>query len=52
MEQKKDIKKTIGLTIETYDKIKSYCKKNGLKITWLTETVLLNYINENEKNEK
>ena len=46
MEMKKDTKKTIGLTIETYDKIKSYCKKNGLKITWLTETVLLNYINE------
>jgi len=49
MEMKKYTKKTIGLTIETYDKIKSYCKKNGLKITWLTEAVLLNYINKNEK---
>jgi hypothetical protein len=52
MAQKKDMKKTIGITIETYDKIRSYCKKNGLKITWLTETILLNYINENEKIKK
>ena len=43
------LKKTIKISPEAYDKIRSYCKKNGLKITWLTETVLLNYINENEK---
>jgi hypothetical protein len=48
----KKLKKTITISHEIYDKIKSYCKKNGLKITWLTETVLLNYVNENGKNKK
>jgi hypothetical protein len=48
MEMKKDTKKTIGLTIETYDKIKSYCLENGLKIGWLTERVLLDYIKTNK----
>lgn len=46
MEKKKNSKKTIGLTTETYDEIKSYCVKKGLKITWFAETVLLNYINK------
>jgi len=43
------LKKTITLSNESYQQIKEFCQKNGLKITWLTETVLLNYINENEK---
>jgi hypothetical protein len=46
----KQQKKTITLNSSTYDKIKSYCIKNGLKIGWLTEQILLNYISkENEK---
>ena len=46
---KEKIKKTITINSETYDIIKSYCQKNGLKITWFTEKTLLNYITENEK---
>lgn len=50
MEKKKDIKKTIGLPDKSYQLIKEYCEKNGLKIGWFSEKVLLDYIKE--KNEK
>jgi hypothetical protein len=50
--EKIEIKRTITLNNESYQQIKEYCQKNGLKISWLTEKVLLDYINIKEKNEK
>jgi len=44
MEKKKNIKKTIGFTPQTYNLIKEYCGQNGTKIGWFTEKILLDYI--------
>jgi hypothetical protein len=44
-------KKTVTLNEDFYLKLKQYCQEKGLKISWLVENVLLNYI-KNEKNEK
>jgi hypothetical protein len=43
------MKKTIGISIPSYIIIQNYCKENGLKISWLTEKVLLNYIEQQKK---
>jgi hypothetical protein len=44
------MKKTITINEEPFNLIKNYCEKNGLKISWLVEKILIQYIDkENEK---
>jgi hypothetical protein len=43
--------KTITITENTFNQIKTYCSKNGLKIGWFTETTLVHYINNQEKHD-
>lgn len=50
MENEKNTKKTIGISSPSYIIIQNYCKENGLKISWLTEKVLLDYIKQQKIN--
>jgi hypothetical protein len=50
--KEQNIKRTITLADNTYQQIKKYCSENGLKIGWLTEKILLDFISKNNKNEQ
>lgn len=43
------MKKTITIEQDKFNIIKKYCEDNGLKISWLTEKILLDYINQQNK---
>lgn len=40
-------RKTVNITDNVYKSLKEYCDKNGLKIRWLLEKIIIEYINEN-----
>lgn len=41
-------RKVINVNEETYNKLKIYCEKNGLKIVWVIDKLINKYIkNEN-----
>ena len=44
-----DERKTVSVTRDVYKSLKEYCDKNGLKIRWLLEKIITEYINENNK---
>ena len=44
-----DNRKTVSVTGDVYKSLKEYCDKNGLKIRWLLEKIIIEYINENNK---
>ena len=37
-------RKTISVTEDAYKSLKDYCDKNGLKIRWLLEKIIMEYI--------
>ena len=41
--------KTINLPEPIFNQLKQYCEKNGLKIGWLTEKIISEYIKQNDK---
>jgi predicted DNA-binding protein len=43
-------RKTVNLDAETYNHLKDYCDKNGLKIRWLLKKIIEEYINEPKDN--
>lgn len=40
----KSKRKVINVNEETYIKLKSYCAKNGLKIVWVIEKLINEYV--------
>lgn len=40
----KSKRKVINVNEETYYKLKSYCEKNGLKIVWVIEKLINEYV--------
>lgn len=40
----KSKRKVINVNEETYTKLKSYCEKNGLKIVWVIEKLINEYV--------
>ncbi len=43
-----DNRKTVSVTEDVYKSLKEYCDKNGLKVRWLLEKIITEYIkNEN-----
>ena len=40
-------RKTVNVNADVYKQLKNYCDKHGLKIRWLLEKVIKDYINEN-----
>lgn len=40
----KSKRKVINVNEETYNKLKSYCEKNGLKIVWVIEKLINEYV--------
>jgi predicted DNA-binding ribbon-helix-helix protein len=42
-------KTSITVSNDFYAKLKEFCNKKGLKIGWLVETTLLNYIKKQEE---
>jgi hypothetical protein len=44
-----DDRKTVSVTKDVYKSLKEYCDKNGLKIRWLLEKIITEYIKD-EKN--
>lgn len=40
----KSKRKVINVNEETYTKLKSYCAKNGLKIVWVIEKLINEYL--------
>jgi hypothetical protein len=47
----KNIKRTITIPDDSYQKVKNHCDKNDLKIARFVEKVLLYYINEQKNKE-
>jgi len=43
--------KNIKIEKETYEKVKKYCNKNGLKIYYWVTQILLNEINKEKNND-
>ena len=43
----KSKRKTINLNGEVYNKLCIYCKKKGLKIVWVVEKLINEYVNKN-----
>ena len=39
-------RKTVNINEEVYELLKDYCDKNGLKIRWLLEKIIREYVNE------
>lgn len=39
-----DDRKTVSITKNVYKSLKEYCDKNGLKIRWLLEKIITEYI--------
>ena len=37
-------RKVVNVNGDTYNKLKSYCKKNGLKIVWVIEKLINEYV--------
>jgi hypothetical protein len=44
-----DDRKTVSVTGDVYKSLKEHCDKNGLKIRWVLEKIITEYINENNK---
>ncbi len=45
-------RRTVNIPDEIYKSLKEYCDKNGLKIRWLLEKIITEYINENQTKDK
>ena len=41
-------RKTVNINEEVYELLKDYCDKNGLKIRWLLEKIIREYINDHD----
>lgn len=45
-------RKTVNIDNETYNMLKKYCDANGLKIRWLLDKIIKEYINEHKNDNK
>jgi len=44
----KSKRNVVNINEAVYNKLKDYCKKNGLKIVWVIEKLITEFTNKNE----